>query len=108
MQNRRAFDGQAQQYLPQFYDPYTLYDLPMMGIPGNHDADVFDDGSRTNPLPSLAVRTMAEARGYRQVEIRRLHPSPSRFTGIDTDLIGQLNDVFFGPQDYAMIARKAA
>ncbi len=49
------FDGQAQQYLPQFYDPYTLYDLPMMGIPGNHDGDVLDDGTRTNPLPSLAT-----------------------------------------------------
>ena len=49
------FDGQAQQYLPQFYDPYALYDLPMMGIPGNHDGDILDDGTRTNPLPSLAT-----------------------------------------------------
>ncbi len=58
------FDGQAEQYLPQFYDPYTLYDLPMMGIPGNHDGDVLDDGTRTNPLPSLAtfVRNFCAAR----------------------------------------------
>lgn len=49
------FDGQAAQYLPQFYDPYAHYPLPMMGIPGNHDGDVFDDGTRTNPLPSLAT-----------------------------------------------------
>ncbi len=49
------FDGQAQQYLPQFYDPYAHYPLPIMGIPGNHDGDVFDDGTRTNPLPSLAT-----------------------------------------------------
>jgi 3',5'-cyclic AMP phosphodiesterase CpdA len=26
-----------------------------MGIPGNHDGDVFDDGVRTNALPSLAT-----------------------------------------------------
>lgn len=50
-----SFDGQAGQYLPQFYDPYAHYPLPMMGIPGNHDGDVFDDGTRTNPLPSLAT-----------------------------------------------------
>ncbi len=49
------FDGQADQYLPQFYDPYTHYPLPIVGIPGNHDGDVFDDGTRTNPLPSLAT-----------------------------------------------------
>jgi len=47
------FDGQAEEYLPQFYDPYGQYPLPIMGIPGNHDGDVFDDGKRTNPLASL-------------------------------------------------------
>ena len=49
------FDGQAQEYLPQFYDPYAHYPLPIIGIPGNHDGDVFDNGSRTNPLASLAT-----------------------------------------------------
>ncbi|WP_428375550.1 metallophosphoesterase family protein [Lichenicoccus sp.] len=49
------FDGQAEQYVPQFYDPYAHYPLPIIGIPGNHDGDVFDDGTRTNPLPSLAT-----------------------------------------------------
>lgn len=49
------FDGQAEQYVPQFYEPYTHYDVPMLGVPGNHDGDVFDDGTRTNPLPSLAT-----------------------------------------------------
>ena len=49
------FDGQAEQYLPQFYDPYAHYPRPMLGIPGNHDGDILDDGKRTNPLPSLAT-----------------------------------------------------
>ena len=79
---------------------------PQNLIVGSHT--FYNDPTHRNPLPSLAVRTMAEARGYRQVEIRRLHPSPSRFTGTDAELIGQLNDAFFGPQDYAMIARKVA
>ncbi|MBE7211681.1 MAG: metallophosphoesterase [Gluconacetobacter diazotrophicus] len=51
------FDGQAAEYVPQFYDPYAHYPLPILAIPGNHDGDVFDDGSRTNPLPSLATFT---------------------------------------------------
>ena len=49
------FDGQAQEYVPQFYDPYAHYPHPILAIPGNHDGDVFDDGARTNPLPSLAT-----------------------------------------------------
>lgn len=58
------FDGQAEQYVPQFYDPYAHYPLPMLGIPGNHDGDVYDDGTRTNALPSLAtfVRNFCAAR----------------------------------------------
>ena len=49
------FDGQAQEYVPQFYEPYAHYPLPILAIPGNHDGDVFDDGTRTNPLLSLAT-----------------------------------------------------
>ena len=49
------FDGEATQYYPQFYEPYDHYPLPMMGIPGNHDGDVFDNGKRVNQEPSLAT-----------------------------------------------------
>ncbi len=49
------FDGEATQYYPQFYEPYDHYPLPMMGIPGNHDGDVFDEGKRVNPEASLAT-----------------------------------------------------
>ncbi len=65
------FDGQAQEYVPQFYEPYAHYPLPILAIPGNHDGDVFDDGARTNPLPSLAtfVRNFCAARpGTRSVD----------------------------------------
>ena len=49
------FDGEAAEYVPQFYDPYANYAVPMMGIPGNHDGDVYDNGVRVNPLPSLTT-----------------------------------------------------
>ncbi len=58
------FDGQASGYAPQFYEPYAHYELPILGIPGNHDGAVMDDGTRDNPLPSLAtfVRNFCAAR----------------------------------------------
>ena len=37
------YNGEVEQYWPQFYEPYEHYPLPIMGIPGNHD------GEPTNP-----------------------------------------------------------
>ncbi len=48
------FDGQASEYYGQFYAPYEHYPNPIIAIPGNHDGDVFDNGKRVNPEPSLA------------------------------------------------------
>jgi len=33
------FNGETDQYYPQYYMPYEHYPLPIMGIPGNHDGD---------------------------------------------------------------------
>jgi hypothetical protein len=32
--------GQAEEYCPQFFEPYTDYPNPIFAIPGNHDADL--------------------------------------------------------------------
>src|SRR6266568_6869919 len=34
------FDGERNQYYPQFYEPYLHYQAPILGIPGNHDGDL--------------------------------------------------------------------
>ncbi len=34
--------GEAANYYSQFYEPYIQYALPIVGIPGNHDGDLFD------------------------------------------------------------------
>jgi hypothetical protein len=39
------FHGEASQYQPQFYEPYAHVELPIVGIPGNHDGDVAEDDS---------------------------------------------------------------
>jgi hypothetical protein len=47
------FHGDADQYVPQFYEPYGHLDVPIVGIPGNHDGDVArdDTGQPTGRQP---------------------------------------------------------
>jgi hypothetical protein len=33
------FNGQLTEYYDQFYEPYNHYNVPILGIPGNHDGD---------------------------------------------------------------------
>ena len=44
------YNGEAQHYYAQFYEPYKGYDAPIFAIPGNHDGDVFEV-----QVPSLAA-----------------------------------------------------
>lgn len=36
------YNGEASQYFPQFYEPYSGYPAPILAIPGNHDGDPID------------------------------------------------------------------
>ncbi len=47
------FHGEADQYQPQFYEPYSHLDVPIVAIPGNHDGDVAEDdaGNPTGRQP---------------------------------------------------------
>jgi 3',5'-cyclic AMP phosphodiesterase CpdA len=42
--------GQAEEYYPQFFEPYRDYPAPVFAIPGNHDADLdpFDTEKRAS------------------------------------------------------------
>ena len=64
------------------------------------------DPTHRNPLPGEMVAMFAEARGFVDVSIRALHPMQTRFEARDDVLAGQLDAIFHGPQDYALIARK--
>jgi acid phosphatase type 7 len=33
------YNGQITDYYSQFYEPYNHYNVPILGIPGNHDGD---------------------------------------------------------------------
>jgi hypothetical protein len=52
--------GDESQYGPQFYEPYTYLQLPIVAIPGNHDGDTSDDPSRA-PLDAFMANFCAPA-----------------------------------------------
>lgn len=54
------FNGDAIEYQPQFYEAYAHLQLPIVGIPGNHDGDTTDDPSRL-PLDTFMANFCAPA-----------------------------------------------
>jgi predicted MPP superfamily phosphohydrolase len=54
------FNGDATEYTPQFYEAYGHLQLPIVGIPGNHDGDTTDDPSR-QPLDTFMANFCASA-----------------------------------------------
>ena len=54
------------------------------------------------------MRYVAEARGFSRVEILRLHPYPEteKLHEGDAQVRQVINNLFFGAQDYALIAYK--
>ena len=66
------------------------------------------DPTHVRPLPSPMLRFFVEARGLRQVEVLELHPYPDdmRVPENGNELAKRFNDYFYGPRDYAVIARR--
>ena len=64
------------------------------------------DPTHRNPLPGEMLAMIAEARGFCRVSVVPLHPMTQRFGGEDRVLREQLDALFHGPQDYALLARK--
>lgn len=63
------------------------------------------DPTHRNPLPPALVAFLLQARGFERVEIDRRHPGdPSLLLQSNEEAIsGPLNQLLFGPQDYAAI-----
>ena len=64
------------------------------------------DPTHRNPLPGEMMAMIAEARGFIDAEIVALHPMAARFPGTDRQLAGALDEIFHGPQDYALVAKR--
>ena len=65
------------------------------------------DPTHLHPIVPAVAQFIAKQRGYSEAEILRLHPYPDDHrTSGNSDVDVAINRYFFGPQDYALIARK--
>jgi SAM-dependent methyltransferase len=64
------------------------------------------DPTHRNPVPAEMLAMIAEARGFTGLDILPLHPMRERFPGSDRHLAEALDQIFHGPQDYALIGRR--
>ncbi len=65
------------------------------------------DPTHLNPLPPEPMRFVLEARGFGSIEIMRLHPnSDAMIKEGAAQVQAALNEMMFGPQDYALVAYK--
>jgi O-antigen chain-terminating methyltransferase len=66
------------------------------------------DPTHLRPIPPLLAGYLVESRGFGDVEVMLINPYPDSFLiQEDSEAARRLNDVLYGPQDVAVIARKA-
>ena len=66
----------------------------------------YNDGTHGNPVLPQPLRFIVEHRGFTEVEILPLHPFTQGLLEEPTADARLLNRVLFGPQDYALVARR--
>jgi SAM-dependent methyltransferase len=64
------------------------------------------DPTHQRPLPSSLVSFLFEARGFADVRVIETEPNETMRLADDSELSRRFNDFFYGPQNYAVIARK--
>jgi O-antigen chain-terminating methyltransferase len=66
----------------------------------------YNDPTHRNPLMPAPLQFIVEHRGFTDAEILKLHPFTQGLLQEPTEDAQLLNRVLFGPQDYAIIARR--
>jgi O-antigen chain-terminating methyltransferase len=64
------------------------------------------DPTHRNPLPQLTMQCILESRGFGRLETIELHPMIAEKLKGDDELTRRFNEYFYGPMDYAIVARK--
>src|SRR2546423_385027 len=64
------------------------------------------DPTHRNPLPALTMKCILESRGFSRLEILELHPMLAERLKETDELTRRFNQYFYGPMDYAIVARK--
>lgn len=67
----------------------------------------YNDPSHRNPLPVETLAFLVESCGLGEIETKFLHPYPREaWLPGGSEIANRLNQLLYGPQDYAVIARK--
>jgi SAM-dependent methyltransferase len=66
----------------------------------------YNDPTHRNPIPPAVLQFMVNHRGFSDVETLKLHPFSQGLLESKSADAKLLNRVLFGPQDYAIIARR--
>jgi O-antigen chain-terminating methyltransferase len=64
------------------------------------------DPTHRNPIPSPVLKFLVESRGFEVIEAFGLNPSDEKPVAADSEMAERFNEFFYGPMDYAIIARK--
>lgn len=64
------------------------------------------DPTHRNPIPPQLLRFLVEARGFCRIEVIPLHPYDESFLLRGSELADRFNELFYGPQDYAVLGYK--
>lgn len=65
------------------------------------------DPTHRHPIVPVVAQFIARQRGFARAEILRLHPYPdSHRLPEDSEIARRINNAFYGPQDYAVLAWK--
>jgi O-antigen chain-terminating methyltransferase len=64
------------------------------------------DPTHRHPLPSELLEFLLETRGFEAIEILNLHPWESARIAGEDEVTQRFNAYFYGPMDYAIVARK--
>ena len=68
----------------------------------------YNDLTHAKPIPPDLAHFLVASRGFTDIELLRLNPYPAEFRIRETtETAKRLNDILYGPQDLAIIARKA-
>ena len=66
-----------------------------------------NDPTHMRPIPPQLAEFLVESRGFVEVEVQRLNPYPaSFFIKEQSQMADLINGLMFGPQDYAILAKK--
>lgn len=102
------FDELLQMFKAAYHalvdDGFVLFETPNPENIIVGSCAFYTDPSHLNPIPPELLAFAIETCGFRNIEIRRLHPVENN--GTEQNLPSDIVNRFYGPRDYAVIAYK--